>query len=168
MYTTSQVAERLQLTSKKVLYFSKKGNLKLEKSSTGSYLFTEDQLEKIKEISDSTIQNTELKQVETENNELNQVKTVNTEYLQQINEISIKISNLEQEVETKANEVVSVQILEHRNEIEDLKKIVKTLELQVSKLTETVDFLKTELEDQKKIVSFKPKKRFAILSIFGG
>ncbi|PEJ48495.1 hypothetical protein CN601_22660 [Bacillus sp. AFS017336] len=153
MYTTSQVAEQLQLTNKKVLLFSKKGNLELEKSNNG-YLFTDEQIEQIKEIYEESIQVVESKQMETDNIDL-------------IRELTQKLIKLEEKVETKANEVVSVQILEHRCEIEDLKKVIGTLENQVDQLNEQVTLLKADLEDQKKILTFKPKKRFAILSIFG-
>lgn len=154
MYTTSQVAEQLQLTNKKVLLFSKKGNLKVEKTHNG-YLFTEEQVEQIKEIYEASLQTVEPKQNETENIDI-------------IRELTQKLIKLEEKVETKANEVVSVQILEHRCEIEDLKKVVVKLENQVEQLNEQVTLLKVDLEDQKKIITFKPKKRFAILSIFGG
>ncbi|MET3195332.1 MerR family transcriptional regulator [Gottfriedia sp. OAE603] len=154
MYTTSQVAEQLQLTNKKVLLFSKKGKLNVEKSSNGTYLFTEDQMMQIKEIYEASIQPIEPKQ-----NDL-----VNTSH---IIELSQKLEKIEEKLETKANEVVSVQILEHRREIEDLKKLVSKLGDEVLQLNENISTLKTELEDQKKIVAFKPKKRFAILSIFG-
>lgn len=154
MYTTSQVAEQLHLTNKKVLIFSKKGKLNVEKSSNGTYMFTDDQIMKIKEIYEASIQPVEEK--------LNgQTNTL------QIIEFGQKLEKIEEKLETKANEVVSVQILEHRREIEDLKKLVSKLGDEVFQLNETITSLKVELEDQKKIVAFKPKKRFAILSIFG-
>ncbi|MEH6939583.1 MerR family transcriptional regulator [Bacillus sp. JJ664] len=154
MYTTSQVAEQLQLTNKKVLLFSKKGKLNVEKSSNGTYLFTEDQMMQIKEIYEASIQPVEIKQNDQANSS-------------HIIELGQKIEKIEEKLETKANEVVSVQILEHRREIEDLKKLVNKLGDEVFLLNESISTLKTELEDQKKIVAFKPKKRFAILSIFG-
>ncbi|WP_088070436.1 MerR family transcriptional regulator [Gottfriedia luciferensis] len=153
MFTTSQVAERLQLTNKKVLFFSKKGNLTLERTNNG-YLFKEEQIQQIKEIYEASVQSIEPKKHEEEDSLL-------------LKELTQKLLKLEEKIETKANEVVSVQILEHRSEIEDLKKVVVKLENQVENLTEQVSVLKAELEDQKKIVAFKPKKRFAILSIFG-
>ncbi|PGM54162.1 MerR family transcriptional regulator [Bacillus sp. AFS053548] len=153
MYTTSQVAEQLQLTNKKVLFFLKKGNLKVEKTHNG-YLFTDEQIEQIKEIYEDSMQTIEPKQNDTYHIDI-------------IKELTQKLIKLEEKVETKANEVVSVQILEHRCEIEDLKKVVVTLENQVEQLNEQVALLKADLEDQKKIITFKPKKRFAILSIFG-
>ncbi|WP_129688804.1 MerR family transcriptional regulator [Gottfriedia acidiceleris] len=153
MYTTSQVAEQLQLTNKKVLFFLKKGNLKVEKTHNG-YLFTEEQIEQIKEIYEASIQTIETKQNDADHIDI-------------IKELTQKLIKLEEKVETKANEVVSVQILEHRCEIEDLKKVVVKLENQVEQLNEQVTLLKADLEDQKKIITFKPKKRFAILSIFG-
>ncbi|MFF2875753.1 MerR family transcriptional regulator [Gottfriedia sp. NPDC057991] len=153
MYTTSQVAEQLQLTNKKVLFYLKKGNLNVEKTHNG-YLFTEEQIEQIKEIYEASMQTIETKQNDTENIDI-------------IKELTQKLIKLEEKVETKANEVVSVQILEHRCEIEDLKKVVVKLENQVEQLNEQVTLLKADLEDQKKIITFKPKKRFAILSIFG-
>ncbi|PGL73425.1 MerR family transcriptional regulator [Bacillus sp. AFS055030] len=153
MYTTSQVAEQLQLTNKKVLYFLKKGKLKVEKTHNG-YLFTEEQIEQIKEIYEASMQTNETKPNDTNQTDI-------------IKELTQKLIKLEEKVETKANEVVSVQILEHRCEIEDLKKIVVQLENQVEQLNEQVTLLKADLEDQKKIIAFKPKKRFAILSIFG-
>ncbi|MGG0177282.1 MerR family transcriptional regulator [Gottfriedia acidiceleris] len=152
MYTTSQVAEQLQLTNKKVLFFLKKGNLKVEKTHNG-YLFTEDQIEQIKEIYEASMQTIEPKQNDTDHIDI-------------IKELTQKLIKLEEKVETKANEVVSVQILEHRCEIEDLKKVVVKLENEVEQLNEQVTLLKADLEDQKKIITFKPKKRFAILSIF--
>lgn len=153
MFTTSQVAERLQLTNKKVLFFSKKGNLTLERTNNG-YLFTEEQIQQIKEIYETSVQSIEPKKHEEEDTLL-------------LKELTQKLLKLEEKIETKANEVVSVQILEHRREIEDLKKVFVKLENEVENLTEQVSVLKAELEDQKKIVAFKPKKRFAILSIFG-
>jgi len=154
MYTTSQVAEQLQLTNKKVLLFSKKGKLNVEKSSNGTYLFTEDQMMQIKEIYEASIQ-----PIDTKQNDL-----ANSSHMIELGQ---KIEKIEEKLETKANEVVSVQILEHRREIEDLKKLVSKLGDEVHQLNESISTLKTELEDQKKIVAFKPKKRFAILSIFG-
>ncbi len=154
MYTTSQVAEQLQLTNKKVLLFSKKGKLNVEKSSNGTYLFTDEQMMKIKEIYEASIQFVEAKQ----NDQTNPSHII---------ELNLKLEKIEEKLETKANEVVSVQILEHRREIEDLKKLVSKLGDEVLQLNENISTLKTELEDQKKIVAFKPKKRFAILSIFG-
>lgn len=152
MYTTSQVAERLNLTSKKVLLLSKKGELQLEKSSTGSYLFSEQQINQIQSILE----------------ESNQNKGIENEFLSQLTDLTKKMKNVELKLDTKANEVVSVQILEHRSEIEELKKLVNRLDNQISQLNETVNNLKNEIEEQKKVVAFrKSKKRYAILSIFG-
>ena len=157
MYTTVEVAEQLKTNRKKILDIAKKANLVLEKNANGGFLFSDEQVNILKNSLHSIkdrLQNSQ------------DTNVIGNEKM--ITDITNRLSSMEEELRTKANEVVNVQLLQHRGEIEDIKKQVTHMENQLSDIQDLLTNIKLEVETHKNIVQFpKNKKRFAILSFLG-
>jgi chromosome-anchoring protein RacA len=157
MYTTLEVADQLNTNRKKILDFAKKSNLVLEKNANGGYLFSAEQVDILKNSLHS------IKDRIQNNNDSN--VNINEKMM---NDITNRFSSIESELRSKANEVVNVQLLQHRGEIEDIKKQVTNMENQLSDIQDLLTNIKLEVENNKDIVQFpKNKKRLAILSFLG-
>lgn len=172
---TSEVAKLLGVSVSTIKRWVKQLGLKMERNERGHYLFNDESIDYLKFIQ-SQINNGILLHEIAPLSE----KTVRTGAVKPplendkiISKLAIKIDNLEQRLNDKADSVATYQLLQHRREIEDLQELVSTLTAQIGDLeTEISDLKKKNLMelplvfDQQK-PSKTSKKKNILSSIFG-
>ncbi|WP_428908237.1 MerR family transcriptional regulator [Niallia sp. Krafla_26] len=176
---TKSVAELLGISTRTVQRWVKQLNLDMERNDLGHFIFTEENIEQLKQVKKQLdegvlLQDISLKQptrtgiVKIEKSEKNGETEKSAPITTQLEE---KIANLEVSLNQKADAVVSYQLIQHRREIEDLKQ-------QMSILTEKIAYLEElhikeqetassiEAEQLKEKLAPRRKKSF-IRAIFG-
>ncbi|MBX9974152.1 MerR family transcriptional regulator [Cytobacillus firmus] len=119
---TSAAAKLLGVSPSTIQRWVKQLGLRTERNELGHYLFTEEDINLLKQVQDQLNQGIILQDV-TVNGKKARIGTVQGETAEPAMEkIYLKISELEQRLNGKADDVVSYQLLQHRSEIEELQK----------------------------------------------
>ncbi|WP_018922297.1 MerR family transcriptional regulator [Salsuginibacillus kocurii] len=129
---TRDVAKEFGVTTKTVLGWVKKHELQLNTNEQGHYLFTSEDVNQLSaclggaadDKDKSTSPARELPPYM--NGRANVVDS--KELLKKLEHVLLRLDHVERLVETKADEVVSFQLLRHRHDIDDLKRSVNALE----------------------------------------
>ena len=153
-YKTPFIAKKLGISPKAVVRIAQQLNLEIEKNKYGHYIFTQSDLDQMLEHHCSHV------------DPGSQTKSSNDfeQFVTQLNAITRRLDQMEEQMKDKANDVVTYQLLQHRREIEEMLDRIQKLEADLKKeepLYITPD-IKPTYEREK-----KPKRRKMILSIFG-
>ncbi|MFZ7946600.1 MULTISPECIES: MerR family transcriptional regulator [Bacillaceae] len=170
---TSEVAKLLGVSASTVQRWVKQLALPMEKNERGHYHFSSDDINLLKEIHEQLQNGTLLHEItpvsEKRSVRRGGVKTVEND--KAIDKLAAKVSELEVSLNAKADSVASYQLLQHRQEIEELQDQVKIVTLQLEKLQKQINELTAPQRfdqsismDQSKI---KRKKKNFVSSIFG-
>jgi chromosome-anchoring protein RacA len=163
---TSNVAKRLGVSPKTVQRWVKKYNIPCQKNEAGHYVFDAETLALLEQIKFE--HGAALEEFDTE--EESEKDTVCPEtffatYVQpQLDKLTSRLQHAERKLEQKADEVVSFQLLQHRQEIEELTAYIHQLEQRLAHLEQTNH---TQSSDEKNNTK-KPKRRgfSRIMSLF--
>ncbi|MGG4489526.1 MerR family transcriptional regulator [Metabacillus idriensis] len=139
---TSQVAKLLGVSPKTVQRWVKQLNLQMERNELGHYLFTDEDINTLRDIKDQLNQGIlfhEVRVAEKKPPRKGMVKTEAAEANPDFDEILLKIAALDQKVNSKADSVVSYQLLQHRREIEELNSRIDDLEAKIDRLEKQKD-----------------------------
>ena len=82
----------------------------------------------------------------------------------QLNTITRRLDRMEEQMQDKANDVVTYQLLQHRREMEEMLERIQKLE---AALTKEEPIYITPIQNQHMNEKKKPKRRKMIFSIFG-
>jgi chromosome-anchoring protein RacA len=167
---TSEVAKLLSVSASTIQRWIKQLELPMERNERGHFHFSQGDIELLKNIKEQ-IQNGILIQdittTETKINRRGTIKTMHNHH--ELENLAIKVSDLEVALNAKADSVASYQLLQHRHEIEELQKQIKVLTKQVENLQNQLT--KLEKPSQFEQPSFsdqtKKKKKNIVRSIFG-
>lgn len=168
---TSAVSKLLGVSSSTVQRWVKHLGLRMQRNEFGHYVYSEEDVERLRQYKEQ-IQNGIPIGIITEKNPLRKA-TVKLQGRDLKNEKMLeKLNMLERKIESKADSVVSYQLLQHRSEIEDLKSQIQLLHRQIHELMEEN---KGEKNNNTDVVSenligsnnARLKKRSMISSIFG-
>ncbi|MFC5714268.1 helix-turn-helix domain-containing protein [Thalassorhabdus alkalitolerans] len=122
MLKTKEVAELLQIAPATVHKWVKKHDIKCSTNDRGHFLYGEEAISKFealkKEWDDSRKNDTE--------SHLSQVASASV--LEKMDIMTKRIEQLEEIIETKADEVVSYQLLKHRQELEEVERKIGKIE----------------------------------------
>lgn len=144
---TNEAAKILGVSASTIQRWVKQLELPMDKNDRGHYIFNEQDLELLREIQDQ-IQNGlllhEIAATKEKRVRKGAIKQENNE--QQIGKLISIINDLEVKVNAKADSVASYQLLQHRQEIEDLQSQVQSLLNRI-----------TVLENEKKPVTVSDK-----------
>jgi chromosome-anchoring protein RacA len=163
---TSSVAKRLGVSPKTIQRWVKKYNVPCQKNEAGHYVFDAEAvalLEQIKFEQGAALEpciNQENPQHPFSADELFNV------YIEpQLNEFTSRLQNIEKKLNEKADDIVSVQLLHHRREIEELASQLHSLEQRLAHLEENVNREQAIITENAKQ---KPKRRgiSRIMSLF--
>ncbi|MDE3840824.1 chromosome segregation protein [Bacillus methanolicus] len=166
---TSAVAKLLGVSQSTVQRWVKQLNLKMERNELGHYVFTDEDIELLKQVHEQLKNGVPLQDlaVTAKKTRKGTAKTSNNDRVNE--ELVNKINDLERKLDDKADSVVSYQLLQHRREIEELqneiKKLHKRIELLEQKHSEkkkSENLLVFDQSGQKK----KQRKKF-ISMLFG-
>ena len=170
---TSAVAKMLGVSPSTIQRWVKQANLQMERTELGHYQFSEDSIKILKDIQEQLnngvlLQDLKLKQKKTRK------ATVSAGPSEVFLEKLInRIDGLENKLASKADDIVSYQLLQHRREIEDLQNEVTRLNTIIEGLQQAAVETAMVVEMESKPV-FTPvtslrkfKKRNAISAFFG-
>ena len=171
---TKSVAEMLGISTRTVQRWVKQLNLNMARNDLGHFIFTEENIEQLKQVKKQLDEGILLQDITLEKSKRsgivkNSQPEKNKEEIQEV--LEDKISLLETSLYQKADSVVSYQLLQHRREIEELQEQVSYLTGRLSDLEELF-FLVNETAaslDQKQFedpISPRKKKSF-LRRIFG-
>ena len=125
---TNEVANTLGVSSSTVKRWVKQLSIEPARNSKGHFIFTQEEFNQLKQYHNQDQQPNQY--VQPYNNE-------DMEYLKS------KVNDLELNLYKKADGVASIQLLQHRQDIEDLVSVVKQLETRI-------ETLETQLSKTKK------------------
>ncbi|WP_413309611.1 MerR family transcriptional regulator [Bacillus sp. 1P10SD] len=170
---TSEVAKSLGVSASTIQRWVKQLELPMEKNDRGHYHFTKEDINQLKTIHEQLQNGILLQEITPVKARKSVRKGVVTaiEKDEILEKIIQKVNNLEVSVNTKADSVASYQLLQHRQEIEDLQNQVKHLTKQLSDLDEKFNEMKRIAQlDQPLVLNsgkVKRKKKNIVSSIFG-
>jgi chromosome-anchoring protein RacA len=177
-YKTPFIAKKLGVSPKAVVRIAQQLNLTIEKNKYGHFIFTQGDVDQMLEYHRSQMKQSQNYQAtqKTSSNDVEELKTqVNTivqnissndfeQLADQLNTITKRLDRIEEQMQDKANDVVTYQLLQHRREMEEMLDRIQKLEAALKKeepIYITPD-PKPTYEREK-----KPKRRKMIFSIFG-
>ncbi|EOP70527.1 chromosome-anchoring protein RacA [Bacillus cereus] len=177
-YKTPFIAKKLGVSPKAVVRIAQQLNLTIKKNKYGHFIFTQGDLDLMLEYHRSQMDQPHNSQTtqKTSSNDVEKLKTqVNTivqntssndfkQLTAQLTTITRRLDRMEEQMQDKANDVVTYQLLQHRREMEEMLERIQKLEAALKKeepIYITPD-AKPTYEREK-----KPKRRKMIFSIFG-
>ncbi|UOY92935.1 chromosome segregation protein [Ectobacillus sp. JY-23] len=174
-YKTPMVARKLGVSPKVIMRIVSQLQMDVEKNKFGHYIFSEADVNRIidyytKEVANTEVAATVAYEVTSAPTQVLDMKPNTIPFMQDERSIKEKISStellsrldrMEEKLDTKADEVVAYQLLQHRNEIEELRIQIQLLQTQLQKLEEA-----KPLAPIREITADKKRRRM-ILSIFG-
>ncbi|WP_191559963.1 MerR family transcriptional regulator [Metabacillus idriensis] len=168
---TSEVAKLLGVSPKTVQRWVKQLNLQMERNELGHYLFTDEDISTLRDIKEQLNQGIlfqEVKVAEKKPARKGLVKADAQENIPAFQEILQKLAELDQKVNSKADGVVSYQLLQHRREIEELNGRIAELESKIESLEKQKEKHPKEqaLVFDHSSIPKKQKRRNLISSIF--
>jgi chromosome-anchoring protein RacA len=169
MMNTNAVAKLLGVSQSTVQRWVKQLNLKMERNDLGHYVFTDEDIELLKQVHEQ-LKNGVLLQDLAVPAKKTRKGTAKTSDNDRVNEELVnKIKDLERKLDDKADSVVSYQLLQHRREIEELQNEIKRLHERIELLEEN----QSEKKKSENLLVFdqagqKKKQRKKLISMLFG
>lgn len=146
-WKTKEVAEKLGINPRTMLSWIKYFNIQISKNDVGHYVYGEEDIAVLSEIKKQVDNGTTLSEVSCVKwEESPKETTVSASF----DELMHRMNHLERMVQQKADEVVTVQLLNHRKELELITE-------RLQKMEEIIESLKNKNVVEEKIV--KPTKK---------
>ncbi|MCZ8517392.1 MerR family transcriptional regulator [Paenibacillus filicis] len=160
MWTTKEAAEALNVSPTTIKRWASHFVGRFTKDEWGHYVFSENDLEKLSFIKKQLDQRLQLNQIEFDAQAASMKQAVletaaasadaagfQAEQLAEYcHEMKRRCDSLEYKLSTKADEVVSIQLLEHRRELDDLTRSVKLLLQNTENLNQSINLLQKRSE----------------------
>src|SRR5690606_13412787 len=166
---TAEFARRLGVSSRTVRKWIKTYQLPCKKNEYGHYVFEESDLPLFEQIWNQVKSGVPSDKIELSTPEPRKgtarkmVQASDKTLSQKLNMIMERIKENEKEIEKKASEVVSYQLLQHRKEIDELQKRVQKMEAYIEQL----EMEKEELQKQTAITLEKVEGTRKRKRVFG-
>ncbi|WP_270179013.1 MerR family transcriptional regulator [Alkalihalobacillus sp. CinArs1] len=138
---TKQVSDQLGVNPTTVQRWVKYFDLECDKNELGHFLFSEETIEKLKHIQEELRSGQSMEGIKMTDTgdgvKKSAPKMVSQEkFEQRLDRFSVRLEQLERQLEEKANEVITVQVLQHRAELDELLKKVTRIEEKLMELEE--------------------------------
>lgn len=163
---TSAISRMLGVSSSTVQRWVKHLGLKMERNEFGHYLYSEEDVQILKEFKQQLQDGVPFQDIQvTKKVRRGTVKMQKSEepgqgYLE-------RLKDVERKVESKADSVVSYQLLQHRREIEDLKKEIQSLNLQIKELIDKSKQVEENQTESSEPILVTRKRKKVFLSLLG-
>ncbi|TXC85887.1 MerR family transcriptional regulator [Metabacillus litoralis] len=172
MNSTTTVTKLLGVSRRTLMRWVSQYDMELEKNELGHYQFSEDDIEKIRQIQQQTLHQTPQQPDTLDNIRKGSFKRMTTTIdTTKFTEINNRVDELERRIRNKADDVVSYQVLQHRREMEELTSTIQKLEQRIDELE---NGQKREAPAKDQLLVFdsisapkKTRKKNLISSIFG-
>jgi chromosome-anchoring protein RacA len=169
---TSEVAKLLGVSTSTIQRWVKQLELPMERNERGHYHFSNEDIEILKKIHEQLQNGTLIQEIapikEKKDPRKGAVKAV--EEHQALEKLYTKINELEIDLHSKADSVVSYQLLQHRREIEDLQAQVNELTEQLELFQKLISKLKIPQTEEPIVFDAskgKRKKKNIVSSLLG-
>ncbi|MBB6449076.1 chromosome-anchoring protein RacA [Geomicrobium halophilum] len=139
---TKSVAETLRVAPKTIQTWVRKYKIPVQTNDRGHYLYDQMAIERLQ-----TVKST---QMPDEIEESDDVKVATLEAEKRMDEILQRLDHLEKMIEKKADEVVSFQLLKHRQELDDVQRSITTIEDHLNELNDATDLTESVEETPKR------------------
>ncbi|AIE58829.1 MerR family transcriptional regulator [Bacillus methanolicus] len=140
---TSAVAKLLGVSQSTVQRWVKQLDLKMERNDLGHYVFTDEDIELLKQVHEQLKNGVPLQDLAVTQKKIRKGTAKTSNNVSVNEELVNKINDLERRLNDKADSVVSYQLLQHRREIEELQNEIK-------KLHERIELLEQKQSEKKK------------------
>jgi chromosome-anchoring protein RacA len=168
---SAEVAKLLGVSVSTIQRWVKQLNLPMERNERGHYFFNNDDIQLLKEIKEQLQNGVLLQDIapikEIKPSRKGVLKTIDNN--NELKELKEKVKEIEVSVHSKADSVVSYQLLQHRREIEELQENIKNLTNLVEKLQTELTKMKSASEEKPFVLSdgkVKRKKKNIVSSFF--
>lgn len=144
---TKDVSQVLGVNPTTVQRWVKFFNIPCEKNKHGHYLFNEKNIAQLKEIKELLNQGLSMSQIKiTKRYKKHNVHaTYNVdEVVKKFNSMTKRIENVENQLDEKATDVVNIQILQHRRELEKLHQLVENMKQEIIQLKAHIEKNKSQ------------------------
>lgn len=170
---TSAVAKLLGVSPSTIQRWVKQANLQMERTELGHYQFSEESIEVLKDIKDQLNSGVLLQDLKVKGRKHRKATIPAVKPDLPVGKLMKRMEEIEKRLDSKADEVVSYQLLQHRREIEELQKEVARLTEMITSMEEAAAQRETVTQEENKL-SLTPshtlkkfKKRNIISSFFG-
>ncbi|WP_174732408.1 MerR family transcriptional regulator [Mesobacillus harenae] len=139
---SSEAAQLLGVSASTIQRWVKQLGLPMEKNERGHYIFNTHDIGLLREIQEQ-VKNGGLQELAAAAERpvrKGVIQAQSTDFVM-MKKIQIRMEDIERSLNEKANDVVSYQVLQHRQEIEELQKLVESL-------SSRVQILETKLADK--------------------
>lgn len=167
---TSEAAKILGVSASTVQRWVKQLDLPMEKNDRGHYIFAEDDIEVLKKIHEQIQNGVLLHDIVLFSEKKPRKGTMKQAESEQFDKLSTRLSELEVRLNAKADSVTSYQLLQHRQEIDELQDQVKSL---LSRIEELENERKVKSSQDLPLILDQPakprklKKKNIVSSLFG-
>ncbi|PFG13578.1 MerR family transcriptional regulator [Bacillus sp. es.036] len=127
---TKQVSDELGVNPTTVQRWVKYFDLACEKNELGHFLFSSETVEELKSIKNDLRRGYSMEKIKSSGTGGSQEQVMITpeRFEQRLDRFSVRLEQLERQLEEKANEVITVQVLQHRTELDELMQKINMLE----------------------------------------
>lgn len=167
---TNNVAARLGVSPKTIQRWVRKYNVPYRKNESGHYVFDAEAvalLEQIKfEQSAAVEPNARREQKEKTQDAFSADELFQVYVEPHLDQFASRLQQIERNLDQKADDIVSVQLLQHRQELEELSSYLRALEQRIARLEEKMN--KDQQASTEAAGKPKPKRRGLrhIMSLF--
>ena len=133
---TSAVARLLNVSHSTIQRWVTQLNMEVERNQLGHYQFSDEDIALLRKIQDQLNEGIILQKVSISEKKIRKatVQKQHSETNKEHDQLIERVVRLENGLKTKADDVVSYQLLQHRSEMEDMHKLVKKLEARIEAL----------------------------------
>ncbi|MFC0272453.1 MerR family transcriptional regulator [Metabacillus herbersteinensis] len=167
---TATVAKILGVSPKTVQRWVKQLSLQMERNELGHYLFSEQDVDRLKKVQQQLSEGILLQEIVVQKPATRQgtTRVLSDSDREGVKKLASRLDEIERKVNSKADAVVSYQLLQHRREMEELLE-------KINRLEEKVELLESQPKSQPKdnILVFdhrqapkKTKRKNLISSLF--
>ncbi len=167
-YKTKEMSVELGVNPTTIQRWTKFFKISCEVNEQGHFLYTDEHVPLFKKIQDQLKEGKKLKDVTIEQKQAKAVPSVpKKQYDAKLEQMYHQVSVLEQKLNTKADDVVSYQLLKHRSELDDMVNVLDRLEQRLNQMEDRYQTEKKGFEEPQRGQRRFPTKTWkAILSFF--
>lgn len=137
---TREVADKLGVSQKTVRHWINHFSLKCQTNNLGHYLIDEKVMADLSTIQRKVRAGTKLEEVSLSHHDkekrITQTMVPSHQLDERFNKLIFQIDQLDKKIQTKASEVVEIQMLQHRKEIDEMNEAMERFEARLTKLEE--------------------------------
>lgn len=166
---TKTVSDQLDVNPSTIQRWVKHFELPCHKNNHGHLLFNEQDIEKLKQIKVQLNNGLSMEDVELYNKQDKSRETgiSMSDYEKKLESMVSRMNGVEETLTKKADEVVSIQLYQHRNEIDHLTKTIDDVENRLQMIESQLSSLNPQYnEGEEKPIKKRKLKRNWLISIF--